>query len=169
MPGNLRYGLTSELSTASKKRRPGSHYLESPFLRSKHAFQTRPELYTRFIFISRLGFDSAPSHYFAGKGASEAPSLGRLISFLCIYYLCITQDIMSPPRRPLLKSESWLICGESVGRPTRFHKSIRKSESALRTGDVGHAPAQMEFNSGNAQEANGCTMRGVFEFKKGNP
>ena len=31
MPGNLRYGLTSGLSTASKKRRPGSHYLESPF------------------------------------------------------------------------------------------------------------------------------------------
>jgi len=45
MPGNLRYGLTSGLCTASKRRRPGGHYLGSPFLLSKYA----PELYTRFI------------------------------------------------------------------------------------------------------------------------
>jgi hypothetical protein len=45
MPGNLRYELASGLSTASKKRRPGSHYLESPFFHSKHG----PELYTRSI------------------------------------------------------------------------------------------------------------------------
>jgi hypothetical protein len=49
MPSNLRDGLTSGLITASKKRRPGNHYLESPFLLSKHAFQTRAGLYTRFI------------------------------------------------------------------------------------------------------------------------
>jgi hypothetical protein len=49
MPTNLRDGLTSGLSAASKKRRPGNHYLESPFLLSKHAFQTRAGLYTRFI------------------------------------------------------------------------------------------------------------------------
>src|SRR5260370_5171203 len=57
MPGNLRYGLTSGLSTASKKRRPGSRYLESPFF----TFQTRTRIVHPFHFISRLGFDSAPS------------------------------------------------------------------------------------------------------------
>jgi hypothetical protein len=99
MPGNLRYGLTSGLSTASEKRRPGSHYLESPFLHSKHAFQIRPKLYTRFIsspawdlIAHHRGGESklpasaeARAHnsrkvpgagvekgfYFAGKGASE--------------------------------------------------------------------------------------------------
>src|SRR3984893_17953564 len=42
MPGNLRYGLTSGLSTASKKWRPGSHYLESPFLLSKYGPNCSP-------------------------------------------------------------------------------------------------------------------------------
>ena len=56
MPGNLRYGLTSGLSTASKKRRPGSHYLESPFY-----IPNTDQNCTPFHFISRLGFDSAPS------------------------------------------------------------------------------------------------------------
>jgi len=96
MPGNLRDGLTKGLSTASKKRRPGSHYLESPFLLSKHAFQTRPELYTRSISSPALDLiaqqrkqapgqrrgasaqltESSPGgcregFYFAGEGASE--------------------------------------------------------------------------------------------------
>ena len=80
MPSNLRDGLTSGLSTASKKRRPGNHYLESPFLLSKHAFQTRAGLYTRFIVISRLGFYCAPSQQ-------------RLTSFFGVYYADNTQYI----------------------------------------------------------------------------
>ena len=69
MPGNLRYGLTRGLSTASKKCRPGSHYLESPFLHSKHAFQTRPELYTRFI--SSPAWDLIAQHR---SGESKLPA-----------------------------------------------------------------------------------------------
>src|ERR1700686_5420769 len=68
MPGNLRYGLTSGFSTASKKRRPGSHYLESPFLHSKHA----PELYTRSI--SSPAWDWIAHHR---SGASKLPASGE--------------------------------------------------------------------------------------------
>jgi hypothetical protein len=68
MPGNLRYGLTSGFSTASKKRRPGSHYLESPFLHSKHG----PELYTRSI--SSPAWDLIAHHR---GGDSKLPASGE--------------------------------------------------------------------------------------------
>jgi hypothetical protein len=110
MPGNLRYGLTSGLSTASKKRRPGSHHLESPLLHSKHG----PELYTRFISspawdliaphrsggsklptsaqarppnspkVSRAGVEKG-FLFFRKRCLGGFPSFG-LISFLYVYY-----------------------------------------------------------------------------------
>ncbi len=104
MPGNLRYGLTSGLSTASKKRRPGSHYLESPFLLSKYG----PELYTRFI--------SSPGWDLIAQDRQQ-----RLTSFLGVYYTDITQYItlcppLPPPRIPrnamilqhLLLTTTWI-------------------------------------------------------------
>ena len=86
MPGNLRYGLTSGLSTASKKRRPGSHYLESPFLLSKLLHSKHgPELYTRSISSPAWDFDGAPWQQ-------------RLTSFSGVYYTDITQYItLCPP------------------------------------------------------------------------
>jgi hypothetical protein len=45
--------------------------------------------------IRRVGVEKG--FYFAGKGASETPSLGRLTSFFGVYYWGITQYVMSPP------------------------------------------------------------------------
>jgi len=85
MPGNLRYGLTSGLSTASKKRRPG----KSLFGISFFTFQIWTRIVHPFHFISRWGFDSAPSQQ-------------RLTSFLGVYYTDITQYITlrPPPQFP---------------------------------------------------------------------
>jgi hypothetical protein len=56
MPSNLRDGLTSGLSTASKKRRPGNHYLESPFFTFQTRFPNTSRIVHPFHFISGLGF-----------------------------------------------------------------------------------------------------------------
>jgi hypothetical protein len=80
MPSNLRDGLTSGASTASKKRRPGNHYLESPFFTFQTRFPNTSRIVHPFHFISRLGFDSAPSQQL-------------LTSFFCVYYTDNTQYI----------------------------------------------------------------------------
>jgi hypothetical protein len=101
MPGNLRYGLTSGLSTASKKRRPGSHYLESPFLLSKHG----RELYTRFISSPAWDLTAESSlggwgedFYFAGKRCLGDSEFGSVDLHFLVFTISVLHSMLcSPP------------------------------------------------------------------------